>query len=78
MKGMRDLVYECMLPEERGSVDDFGLWAFGNEFLDLIDSAEFMKEWNKLHGEDLYIYPTGIIDEDISEMVSLWRHEKEN
>lgn len=87
MASFKDLIYECMSPEERGAIDDFGLcavlddfclWAFGENISEFSDSVEFMREWNKLHGEDLYIYPTGVIDEDIPKMLSLWIHEKEN
>jgi hypothetical protein len=77
-RGLKTLVYECMSPEERERINDFGLWAFGDHFLELDHITKFMKEWNKLHGEDFLLYPTGVVDEDIVEMVQMWRHAKEN
>ena len=78
MKYMSGLVYEYMSPEERGDVDDFGLWAFGDSLSHFSHGIEFMEAWNKLHGDDFTLSPEGYIEEDILEMVRMWRDAKED
>lgn len=78
MANLRDVIYAFMPPEEQNYIDDFGCWAFGYDFKELSHTNEFMKQWNKLHGEQFFLNATGLMHEDIPQMLELWRNEKEN
>lgn len=54
-------------------VDEFYLWAFGENWKALSDSIESLNAWNELHGEDLRLHPDGLPNEDIPKMVSFWK-----
>ncbi len=78
MANLRDVIYAFMTPEEHKDIDNFGFWAFGCDFKDLSHTTEFMKQWNKLHGEHFFLNATGLTHEDVPKMLELWRNEKEN
>lgn len=68
------MVLQYLLNSE-SEIDQFGLWAFGNDYKELV-GISFMKKWNELHGEVLMLFENGSIIEDIKRMIDLWNKNK--
>ncbi len=68
--------YFANLIPDSEEIETFALWAFGECFRDegLFNTGiDFMTEWNKRHGDVLYLFPHGIMGDDIPKMVKVWR-----
>ena len=61
--------------EDEGELEDFGEWAFGEDYQTYDHSLKFMKAWNKLHAEKYELKPDGAIEHDVPKMVELWRNQ---
>lgn len=59
---------------DEDELEDFGLWAFGEEYNTFDRAIDFLKSWNKLHANALRLYADGKIDEDIPKMAALWKN----
>lgn len=59
--------------EDEGELDDFGEWAFGENFRELDHSLKFMEAWNLRHGETLQLLPDSCIQQDVPKMIQLWK-----
>jgi hypothetical protein len=58
--------------------DEFALWAFGKDYLDLITLEDFAEEWNKRHVELFKIDKSLPVIYDMIKMTDLWRQIIEN
>lgn len=68
---------QCLIYMDTGeSVDEFGLWAFGEKFNELDHTVLFLESWNRLHEKELPLSLDGIIIDDIPKMVRLWHDTK--
>ncbi len=65
---LRDVAKEFI---SNGNVDDFMLWAFGDDVTDILIS-ELPKKWNKKHGHLYKIKSDSSIVMDLIKMVELW------
>jgi hypothetical protein len=68
-------VFLLRIPNEE-ELEEFAAWAFGSDFRDLEHSIKFMEAWNSLHKDLLELKPEGILSEDASKMVKIWRENK--
>ena len=53
--------------------EKFASWAFGEDYLKWSNPLLFMESWNSLHGDQLTLYPNGLIEDDAKAMQALWR-----
>jgi hypothetical protein len=74
MASVKD-AFSPYIPDEK-ELDEFGLWAFGEDFLELEEAIKYLECWNYHHGKELELKPTGVITEDAPKMVELWRKSK--
>jgi len=58
---------------EHEDIEEFGKWAFGEEYEKFTSLEEFLHSWNRLHGMDKMLDPAAQPIEDRDEMVALWR-----
>lgn len=70
---MRDYLKNVLGRDEY--VDEFCLWAFGENNKSLCQGLDFMNAWNDLHGEELLLHEDSSVDEDILKMMSLWKEK---
>lgn len=68
---MRNECKRRMYPDE--SEDEFGRWAFGDTFFEIIGGNNFVDNWNKLHSNELRIYYSDLTSESLDKMIKLWR-----
>jgi len=76
MAGIRDLVKAKLDPVSEDEVNEFGIWAFGENLEFLYQTLQFLQACNELHGDKLRITPDGYIDEDVEKMILLWKDRK--
>lgn len=57
-------------------LDEFGVWAFGDNVFEMAHGIEYMMAWNKLHKDQLRLKQGGWIHEDAPKMVKLWREHQ--
>ena len=78
MASMRDTIEHFMKPMDEEELEDFALWAFGENFQELDHSLKFMEAWNEIHGDDFLLRQDGVIEFDVPKMIQMWRDEKED
>jgi len=52
--------------------DEFSSWAWGNDFTS-VSISDRRKVWNERHREELEILESGLIVDDLTRMVDLWK-----
>ena len=67
--GLKDLAQEFVGKEK---VDDFALWAFGEDYVDFKDMITFADAWNQRHSHLLKIDHSSPIVYDMIKMTELW------
>ena len=67
---MRDLLERYL---EENEIDDFSMWAFGPDYMNLIGLINFMEKWNERHDNLLTLEETSSPVIDIQKMIDLWR-----
>jgi len=70
---LRDVVENYLNQEQ---AEEFAFWAFGNDFKNFSHQEVFLEKWNELHGDLLFIYGYGMINEDIPKMIQIWQKQK--
>lgn len=72
---MRDLFVKKLGRISDEELEKFNEWAFG-DFKHLETTLQFMRAWNKHHGNKLRLTPDGCISDDVERMVELWKARK--
>jgi hypothetical protein len=55
--------------------DDFGLWAFGENFKNIVGGKNFVDAWNERHSDKLILEYSNSRSISLEVMVELWRRK---
>lgn len=64
--------FQELIPDQE-QLNAFAAWAFGEDFLEINGTINFMHKWNEIHGKELMLDPSSAIALDTPKMIMLWR-----
>lgn len=64
--------FQGLIPAEK-ELNDFGLWAFGEDYTQIENIFQLIQCWNYHHGKELHLSPNGELESDLVKMVELCR-----
>jgi len=65
---------EDLIPKEQ--IEEFGEWAFGENYQTLFGEISFMNSWNEIHGEKLTLDKLDYVENDIKKMCDLFKNRE--
>ncbi len=69
----QDLVKDLLCEE----YDEFCNWAFGKDY-ESLDGEPAINIWNDKRKDQLELFSTGFLIEDLPKMIKIWRDENES
>lgn len=65
---------EDIIPKDQ--IEEFGKWAFGENYQNLYGEISFMNSWNEIHEEKLTLDELGSVENDIKKMCDLFKNRE--